>query len=161
MSAKFSFGGAAMIAMALCLSGCNSEQAKQEEAPPPAVDASRHFYRAASFSNAVVQASGETFTVQRAGDARQGLSILPHEGEGPVRIDFTVAGQGARVSAYRDGNWINLPAQESYAVRLGPGGAFHILVIPAANSAATVNVTGTTTCRGAPPETCPALPGAP
>ncbi len=163
MSKKTRIGAALAVLMigGFGLAACNSEPAKQET-PEAAVSvqAPRNFYRAASFQDAVVQASGDVFSVQRTGEGRQGLSLLPYEGEGPVRIDFSVAGAGATVSAYRGGEWIVLPAQEAYAVRLGNGGAFHILVVPGPGSTATVTVSGTTTCRGAPEETCPPLPGA-
>jgi hypothetical protein len=149
-----------LLAAAVGLGACGNEPSKQQapdqnaEAPAPAPTL---FFQTNAFQDAVVRANGMSFTVERAGERRQGLSILPLEGGAPVRIDFAVQGDGARVSYYRGGEWTELPAQESYGLRLGAGGAFHILIVPAAGQSATVNVTGTTTCRGAPPETCPTL----
>lgn len=150
-----------LIAAAVGLGACGNETKEQKAPERPTAEApadtSQQLFEVRGFQDAAVQTNGTAFTVQRAGERRQGLSILPRDPNAPARIDFTVEGAGATVSYYRGGQWTELPAQASYGLRLGNGGAFHILVVPPAGQPATVHVTGATACRGAPEGTCPPL----
>ena len=161
MSNKVRIGAAiAMIMLGgFGLAACNSEPAKQEtpaEAAPAVITSLvTSGYQVRAFRDAVVTAEGEAYTAQRSQEHPQGVSFLPREGDNARKFDFTVSGSVERVSIYREGVWADLPAQPNYSVRLGPGGAFHILVVPVTGQSATVTITGYAGCGGLPAGSCP------
>jgi hypothetical protein len=105
-------------------------------------------YRLASLNNGQFQQNGAVISVSRESPQFQGVSILPNTVE-PVRLDFSVTGEGARVRAYQQRQWIDLSASPVYSIMLGPGGVQHIQVIPNRGDSATISIARVTPCSQA------------
>lgn len=120
--------------------------------------ASTASYEIQSFKGARVQASGGAYTVARTTNGTQGLSILPHANARPLMLDFAISGAVEKVSVLRLRQWITLPAQQHYSVRLGPGGALHVMVVPTVGGSAVVTLNNATACASLPVSACPVMP---
>lgn len=154
----------AAAALVACTSACgNGNQAKEGVGAPEAVAPSEPApivtanYEVKGFRDAEIRADGEAYTARRTQSHPQGISVLPREGGRPLKFDFAVAGNVERVSLYRAGTWTDLPTQQNYSVRFGPGGTFHVLVVPAVGQTATLTITGITDCTAVPQGGCPVM----
>lgn len=120
-------------AMALAVAACGPEQRA-----PTTAGISADGYRGAT-----VETSGGDVRVTRVGESsNQGVTIV----QAPVSVTFTVQGEGARIRARQDGQWIEMPADATNTVMLGRGGATAIRVFSRNTPELVVHVTGVTPC---------------
>ncbi|HRK63827.1 MAG TPA: hypothetical protein PLN53_05485 [Terricaulis sp.] len=164
MSKKTRIGAALAVLMigGFGLAACNSEPAKQEtpEVAAPAATPDTFVtasYEVKGFRDAEVRADGEAYTARRTLAHPQGISVVPRENPRALRFSFAVSGDVERVSVYRAGEWTDLPAQQNYSVRFGPGGAFHVLVVPRVGQTATLTVSEIIDCTAVPDGGCPMM----
>lgn len=157
----------ASLILAISLTACSpaSPPATEETASPPAASVSDQatvlattpYYIVKNYKGAEVRPEGDSYTVIRATEDTQGLTILPTNAEHVVMLDFGVTGDVESVRAYRLGEWRDLATQGRQSVRIGRGGATQLMITPTSGGNAVVSISNAQSCASLPADRCPIL----
>lgn len=137
---KSLLNSAGLAALAtLLLAACSQGN---EAAAPPAAAPAAGGYDAAAFGAATVADADGVITATRSGEGSHGVSLTTE----PALITFTVEGADTRVRVRQDGNWVNVPRSEQYALMYGRGGASAINAYTRSGDTVTVRVLSVVPC---------------
>jgi hypothetical protein len=137
---KLGKNSAAWAVAAVLVAAC-SQGDKQGDAPA-AVAGGTLGYEAVAFGPATITDQGGVITSTRTGAGSQGVSVTSE----PVLIRFAVEGPGSRVRVRREGDWVDVPRAEQYAIMVGRGGASSINAYSREGRSVTVRVADVTPC---------------